>query len=547
MTKLITKIPAWVWTGLLYGLAYPSYPTVQTGWLAWFALVPVLLRVRTTARFGQFFRATFPAFLLALVLICWWLSYFSRWAMPMIWLTQGPGLFAPFVLFYALQRRVGWHRALWALPLLITVWEWAWLYVADFDLAVSNIGYTQSNLLFFNQFADLTGLWGLTAWTVGLNVVVALAIDRQQAQGWSMAGLFRRLVGPLAGWLGVPLAYSLTVLYVAPKLVANSVLPPVQVGLLQTNQDSYAKPTDTTITHQIEELVRLGNQVAQPKSGQPKPDLILAPEGAFPLPLMQDTVMFAGIRQYVRYWDTPLAIGFLSGVPGDTNSFRNEAAIFTPQLSRVYDQLKLTPADLKVYQKQNALAFGERSPRVLTWANRWLRPGKKSLATASEPYAFAFTDRQGYTHRTPVGICWEQMYPGTIAGLLTPDSTGHTPDFLTLIMNDGWFYDSPGNAQLLAYSQLRAIENRRSVARCSNQGFSGVIDPFGQVTGLLPRRVSTSRTVTVRPNDRVTLFTRYPDWFPIACGLLLAGWLVGLVRAGVTTRRRAGAAVVSAR
>lgn len=514
----LNRLPAWLISGLLYGLSWPNF-AFETGWLAWFALVPILLRLRSVQTFGGHVRVTLPLFVLIPPLVCWWLSYVSIWAVPTVILTQSLFLWLPLALHFPLQQRFGWHKALWFLPLSWTVWEWAWLAISDINLAVGNPLYTQARLLFFNQFVDLTGQWGLLAWLIGMNVLLARIVDRSTEV--SIRQTAGRVVRGAGGWLAAPVLYSTLVTW-QPSLVIDKHPSTVRVGLVQTNEDPYAPVKRIHDQQKVQRLIRLGT-----KAAEQQPDLIVAPEGAFPLPLLRDSVLFAGMRQYVAYYDVPFATGLVT--PVDSNHYYNEAFVFTPELSRVYTPLHLTPNDLKVYRKQNSLVFGERLPTLLQWANRWLWPGKSSILLGDVPFAFQFHDRNHNARRVAIAICWEQLYPSTIAGLVRAGSSSNQAEptrsdlseFLVFIMNDGWFYDSPGPRMLLAFTQLRAIENRRSIARCSNQGYSGYIDPYGRVVSVLPRQQETTGDVTLITNTKLTLFTKYPNWFPLLCSLLL--------------------------
>lgn len=521
----LNKTPSWLVSGVVYGLAWPAFP-VQTGWLAWFALVPMLLRLRRVRSFGEHVRVTLPVFLVALPFVCWWLSYYSLLAMPLIWLTQGPFIWVPVALLYPVQKRIGWRKAGLLLPLFWAFWEWAWLYICDFDLAVGGPGTTQANLLLINQFADLTGVWGLIFWAIGFNVLLARVIDQTEIKPLrQMAG---RLIVASLLWLAGPLLYGWFVRAV-PSAVVKSGLPSVTVGLLQTNEDSYAPRTDSSTVQVLQRLIALGTKAAQKKTGRARPDrarpdLIVAPEGAFPLPLLRDSALFAGMRQYVQYYNVPFATGLLT--PIDSTHYYNEAFVFTPELSRIYEPMQLKPSNLQVYRKQQSLAFSERTPVLLRWANSWMRPDMPSVQLGDKPFAFTFTDQKQNTRKLAIAICWEQLYPATIAGL-TREGSGSLPvEFLAFIMNDGWFHDSPGPRILLAFTQLRAIENRRSIARCSNQGYSGYVDPFGRVVSLLPRRAEAVGNVSMIANTKLSFFSRHPNWFPLVCGVL---WVVGLL------------------
>jgi len=80
-----------------------------------------------------------------------------------------------------------------------------------------------------------------------------------------------------------------------------------------------------------------------------------------------------------------------------------------------------------------------------------------------------------------------------------------------VISNDGWWDDTPGYRYLFAYSRLRAIENRRSIARSANTGRSGFIDQRGDVGETLGWDERGALTAELSLNDRLTFYTRYGD------------------------------------
>ena len=62
------------------------------------------------------------------------------------------------------------------------------------------------------------------------------------------------------------------------------------------------------------------------------------------------------------------------------------------------------------------------------------------------------------------------------------DYTKNGADVFTIITNDGWWKNTPGYQQHLHYASLRAIENRREIARSANTGISAFIDVKGNVS-----------------------------------------------------------------
>ena len=72
-------------------------------------------------------------------------------------------------------------------------------------------------------------------------------------------------------------------------------------------------------------------------------------------------------------------------------------------------------------------------------------------------------------------ICYESIY-----GEYVTEYVRKGAHFLAVITNDAWWGNSPGHKQLLSYTRLRAIENRRSVVRSANTGISAIIDSKGE-------------------------------------------------------------------
>ena len=57
-----------------------------------------------------------------------------------------------------------------------------------------------------------------------------------------------------------------------------------------------------------------------------------------------------------------------------------------------------------------------------------------------------------------------------------------TAQFLSILTNDAWWGNTQGHKQLLSYARLRAIENRRAIARSANTGISAFIDAQGRMS-----------------------------------------------------------------
>ncbi len=514
-------------SGVLYGLSYPLGLEMPTGILAWAVFVPMFLAIRKVHSFKTFFFVTYPVLFVGTYIFGAFVFSFGFMAGLFTCFSQCALTYLPLVAHYFIQKKNGWRRSLLLLPLVWTVGDWL-QHLIPHSFQISSLAYSQTTVLWFAQYADIFGMWGITFWVILTNVSIALTIDSiQNTKDQSLITNNQPFLFPLSilpifikKWVfqgallfGLPLMYAFG---------SNLNLPngrSIKVALVQTNENSKQIPDSIQFNKNLENLIRLADSGAQTK-----PDLMVLPESALNFPLFQDTQAFNAIRSYVLNWQTAVAVGF----PDYPDILRrqmcyNSAFVFTPSLAYAYDSLKLKPSDLKVYHKQNPLPIAEMMPYsdLLGIKGTTLPMGGVETLCGNEAYVFSFPDRFDHEIKTSATICWEQFFPETQAEL-----TRNGAEFLTQMNNDGWFGNSSGAAQLLNMNRLRAIENRRTIARCSNTGISGFIDPFGRLYGQLKPQTEALNTEGVVLNEELTVFSRYGNWFPKALLVLLVLFLM---------------------
>jgi apolipoprotein N-acyltransferase len=120
--------------------------------------------------------------------------------------------------------------------------------------------------------------------------------------------------------------------------------------------------------------------------------------------------------------------------------------------------------------------------------------------------------------KTPALICYDSVFPGWVQQF-----TENGSDFLTIITNDGWWGDSNGHVQHFAYARLRAIEQRRWIARSANNGISGIISPDGKIQLKTDYWTEEAFSFKIFTSDRLTFYGRYGDWLPILCLIFSVG------------------------
>jgi len=121
-------------------------------------------------------------------------------------------------------------------------------------------------------------------------------------------------------------------------------------------------------------------------------------------------------------------------------------------------------------------------------------------------------------------ICYESVY-----GEFVGEYVSKGANILFIITNDGWWEDTPGYKQHLAYATLRAIETRRSIVRSANTGISCFISPLGEISEPTKWWTSTSIKQTVVLNSILTFYTLHGDYLGKVSLLSSLGLLVYLV------------------
>jgi apolipoprotein N-acyltransferase len=210
------------------------------------------------------------------------------------------------------------------------------------------------------------------------------------------------------------------------------------------------------------------------------------------------------------------------------------------------------------YDKSHLVLFGEYVPfrggrlhGLYKWLNRltpWGRGGRDYSLSAGRqftpflmPSNSSGAPARGYRYATP--ICFEDTIPYVCRNFVRGEgSDPKRVDLLINISNDGWFGHSVELTQHLAVSVFRTVEHRVALARAVNTGSSGFVDPTGAIREVMPIGTAGTLTATVLIDSRVTLYTRWGDWFAKGCAglalVVLLDLLVGVGRSRRAARRR---------
>jgi apolipoprotein N-acyltransferase len=491
-------------SGALLCLAFPK---IDQGWLAWFALAPLLAALRQAdGRTGWMLGlAAGVSHYLGLI---YWTAYTmnvygnvplvqSLCALLLLALILAIFL-AVFTTAVCLVCRTPWQLMVLG-PALWVLMEWlrTWLFTGfPWEL----LGYSQHANLWLLQSADLLGVLGVSGLILFGNSVVCLAILHWRGKTWQSQAIGRGLVlragALLAGLLLFAAAYGLYRLHVTDTQAAQA--PKARVAVIQGNIDQAHKwdpsfQRQTTVKYRDLSL----------KAAKDGAELIIWPETATPFYLYHDAELTDIVLQGVKAAHTYFIIGSPSAEPiANQFLYYNRAYLLTPQAAVIgkYDKVHLVP-------------FGEYVP-----LKRWLPFLDKMVAQVGD---FA-AGRQGNTlvwKEHPIGmlICYEVIFP-ELARAMTQNGA----QLLVSITNDAWFGRTSAAYQHFSMAVFRAVENHRFLVRSANTGISGFIDPCGRVLASTALYEDAALTADIALLSGRTLYSRWGDYPLVAlCALLV--------------------------
>ena len=479
-------------SGLAYGLLLPPF---EASWLAWVALVPLLVALSQVgpgrgALLGLLFAVT------GTVAVAWWfpamLERFFELSTPVAWLgLVGLAVLIdgwPYALFgaavaFAVRRGLA-GAALLASGFVLAEWLRAHGPVPN---PFAQLGISQSGTP-FAQLADLGGSYAVGFVVCAVNAALAaflapaLQARHRRAAPTLVAGLF--VASLVYGQLrlaqdfgdGEPARVALVQGAVARELRWDR-------GARDAHLDRYLDLT----------------QRARAES----PDLVFWPEFAVDFYLQEPSPRRARLLRDVRAAGSDLVLG------GSRYELAAGGTRYYNTVFVVDAAGRLTP---ERYDKQQLIPFAEYGPfgDFLRAETAVYEPGDASRLLPTKEFLLgAF-------------ICGESLFPG-IARRMAQDGA----EVLVNPSNDYWFGRPEAAAHQLQVAAFRSIENRRYMVRATSTGVSAVVDAHGRTLVASRGEGPEVLHASVRRSSATTVYQSLGDT-PLAAGALL--WLRVLAR-----------------
>jgi apolipoprotein N-acyltransferase len=206
-------------------------------------------------------------------------------------------------------------------------------------------------------------------------------------------------------------------------------------------------------------------------------------------------------------------------------SFSDEKHRFNSAFAVYPDGTVPTP-----YCKQILIPFGEYMPgaSIFPWLNR-ANENAGVFTAGTEVKVFSYPmerpDGRKYLAKAAPLICYEDTVPS-----LARQATRKGAQLLVNMTFDTWFGRTHAPYQHHLIAAFRAIENRRYLIRCTNSGYSAVVDPVGRTISSIPEFTAGTLSAKVRLIDEMTVYTAYLGETPWWCLLVVVSALMVIDR-----------------
>jgi apolipoprotein N-acyltransferase len=357
------------------------------------------------------------------------------------------------------------------------------------------------------QWYEYTGIFGGALWIILVNICIYISLNKllNKEQG-------RKILIPAI------LSFLLIVLPVLQSFYLYNHYEekswPVDIIVVQPNIDPY----NEQYTLLPSELLASNLNLAKLKMDE-NVDFIASPESAIQENIWEDRLGESRSLDSLQF--------FLSSYPGaayiiGASTFHN----FGPgeELSATARKFRNSEGH---YDAFNTAVYADSTGQVRLHHKSKLTPGVEKMPFArlmkplenmafdlggtvgslgTDPERTVFVRRSDSLKIAPV-ICYESVFGSYVTQYIRKGA-----NLIVVITNDGWWGNTPGHRQHFTFSQLRAIETRRSIARSANTGISAFIDQRGDVFQETKYWEAAVIRQKINANDKTTFYVKNGDY-----------------------------------
>jgi len=468
-----------------------SFPPGRLDWMAWIAIIPLLISIEDERPFNAFRLGMIAGLSHYLTLIYWVLFVMNAYGgidlftgsaillLFSLYLSLYPATFSLLVRlvrdsrFVVILAACIWVSLEYLRTILITGFPWCLL------------GYSQFNRLTLIQVSDVTGVYGVSFIIAAVNALIyRIVFTRSHARGRSGLVMESSII------LALFMICAAHGIYTLRETGNDKGRETLTTSVIQGNIDQSVKWDPIFREATMERYISLTKSTFQNH-----PDLILWPESAAPFFFQDNTELSEEIRNLARESSAWLIFGCPAyEEQGIDITYYNRVCMISPggSLAAHYDKVHLVP-------------FGEYVPlrRFIPFVDRLVisegefSPGRES----------GLLNMDGI--KAGALICYEAIFPGPARTEVKKDAR-----FFVNVTSDAWFGMTSAPWQHLCMCVFRSVENRRPFVRAANTGFSAFIDRYGRITAISGLFMEEVLNGEVRTDCKdMTFYTRHGDIF----------------------------------
>lgn len=498
-------------SGLIFALSWPmrGFPG-----LIFFAFIPLLyLEDELQRRKADFhiyhaLLLSYPGFFIWNLLTTWWIYNSTGFGVTMAVLFNSLFMSLVFMLYHWIKKRtVGPGKGYLILALFWISFEylhmrwdlsWSWL----------NLGNVFEAWPRWIQWYEYTGIFGGALWIFIVNILFYMALTRYLAKPMSL----RKVMIPAASGLlmfVVPLIFSYVRYFQYEEKVS-----PIKIVVVQPNIDPYKEQYNLSPNEVLRRIFKLARQKLDKQT-----DFLIAPESAIQEDIWENVpaaslTMYA-LRDSLQAWPkTALVLGASTYFRFMVPNHLTETARWSKSMNSWYDAYNTaifmnSEGRYQMYHKSKLVVGVERMPfpKYLKFLEKYaldLGGAIGSLGISKERTVF---DQDKKHIPIAAAICYESVYGEFFSGFVKNGAK-----LMLIITNDGWWGNTAGHRQHLGFASLRAIENRRCIARSANTGISCFVDQRGEMSQETKYWEPAVISGILNANDELTFYTRYGDF-----------------------------------
>ncbi len=407
--------------------------------------------------------------------------------------------------------------------LLIFYWMAFEYFHLDWDLSYPwlNLGNGFANWHKWIQWYEFTGALGGTFWILLINILIyRLIVNFIENKKLNRKKYLQ--IATILITIIVPIIISINI-YNNYKEIEN----PTDIVVVQPNLDPYSEQYELPHNIVIDRMLALSSQEIDSSV-----NYVVFPESANQEKMFETNMEYYStirkLKNYLqKYPETYLVVGgstYKKITGNDTlqnaaRKFENSSGYYFAFNTAVFLNKN---EEHQIYHKSKLTPGVEMMP---SW--RILRPLEKFAIDLGGTVGTLATDdmRKNFITKdgikTATVICYESIY-----GEFVSQFVRNGAQAIFIITNDGWWGNTPGHRQHFIYSKLRAIENRRSIARSANTGISAFINQRGDIIQQTKYWEPDVIRQKINLNDQLTFYAKNGDFLARISSLITAFFIL---------------------